>query len=531
MKLFGFQLGKKEEDKFTQDIPGNTESTQQSFVPPDTYDGTVTVESGGFFSTVYDFGGSIRDENTQLSQYRSMALYPEVDMAIEDIINESIVFDDKNQAVYLDLSNVDNLSLPIKEKIHKEFKNILKLLKFNHHGYDIFRKWYIDARLYFHLIIDDNRPEKGLQEIRLIDPMKIKKIRKVNKENKVLNGVQTPMIKNIEEYFIYTDLDPDAIIQTNSAGLKISVDSITYVHSGLIDSNTKRVIGYLHKAIRPLNMLRQIEDAVVIYRMTRAPERRIFYIDIGNLPKQKAEQYMRELMNRYRNRLVYDQRTGEIKDDRAHLTMLEDYWIPRRDGGKGTEISTLDGGQNLGQMEDVDYLQRKLYRALNVPISRLESNSGFNMGRTTEISRDEVKFFKFIERIRAKFSMLFLDLLKKQLLLKGILTVNDWEKINQDITFIYNKDSYFNELKENELLREKVDMLNVLSSYEGKYFSTEYIRRHILKQSDDMMKEIDEQMAQEQEKALQAQIQQQQLQASMAPQEQQGTAEQQQATK
>ena len=334
MKLFGFQFGKKEEDQYTQDIPGNTEATQQSFVPPYTYDGTVTVESGGFFSTIYDFGGSIRDENTQLSQYRSMALYPEVDMAIEDIINESIVFDHENNAVQLDLSNVDNLSLQIKDKIHKEFKSILKLLKFNHHGYDIFRKWYIDSRLYFHLIIDENRPEKGIQEIRLIDPMKIKKVRKVNKENKVLNGVQTPMIKSIEEYFIYTDLDPDAIIQTNSAGLKISVDSITYVHSGLIDSNTKRVIGYLHKAIRPLNMLRQIEDAVVIYRMTRAPERRIFYIDIGNLPKQKAEQYMRELMNRYRNRLVYDQRTGEIKDDRAHLTMLEDYWIPRRDGGE-----------------------------------------------------------------------------------------------------------------------------------------------------------------------------------------------------
>jgi hypothetical protein len=529
MNLYGFLFGKKQDDKNSTD--GNAVETQSSFVPPDTYDGTVTVESGGFFSTVYDFGGSIRDENTQLSQYRSMALYPEVDMAIEDIINESIVFDHDNNAIFLDLKNVESLSPQIKEKIHKEFKNILKLLKFNHHGYDIFRKWYIDARLYFHIIIDDTRPEKGIQEIRLIDPMKIKKIRKVNKENKVINGVQTPIIKSLEEYFLYTDLDPDAIIQTNSSGLKIAVDSISYVHSGLIDSNTKRVIGYLHKAIRPLNMLRQIEDAVVIYRMTRAPERRIFYIDIGNLPKQKAEQYMRELMNRYRNRLVYDQKTGEIKDDRAHLTMLEDYWIPRRDGGKGTEIATLDGGQNLGQMDDVDYLQRKLYRALNVPISRLESNSGFNMGRTTEISRDEVKFFKFIERLRSKFSMLFLDVLKKQLLLKGIITLNDWEKIYQDINFVYNKDSYFNELKENELLREKVDMLNVLSSYEGKYFSTKYIRKHILKQSDDVMEEIDKQISEEQQMAMEAQAQQQAIQASsLTAQADQGTADQKQKT-
>jgi hypothetical protein len=280
----------------------------------------------------------------------------------------------------------------------------------------------------------------------------------------------------------------------------------------LIDLNSKRVIGYLHKAIRPLNMLRQIEDAVVIYRMTRAPERRIFYIDVGNLPKNKAEQYMRELMNRYRNRLVYDQKTGEVKDDRAHLTMLEDYWIPRREGGRGTEISTLDGGQNLGQMEDVEYLQRKLYRALNVPISRLETTTGFNMGRSSEISRDEVKFFKFIERLRAKFAMLFLDLLKKQLILKGICTLNDWEKIYQDINFTFTKDSYFTELKENEILREKVDMLNILASYEGKYFSSKYIRKHILRQSDEMMRQIDAEISSEQALAAQAQAQQQMMQ-------------------
>jgi hypothetical protein len=514
-KLFGFSFGKTNDPK-PQDLNANL-SSQPSFATPDTNDGTITVESGGFFSTVFDFGGSIRDENTQLTQYRSMSLYPEVDMAIEDIINETIIYDEKQHAVQLDLDNVDGLSDQIKDKIHKEFNYLLKLLKFNHMGAEIFRKWYIDAKLYYHVIIDTTRPEKGIQELRLVDPLKIKKVRKVEREQRVINGIPTNLVKGIDEHYIYTEMDPDAILQTSSTGLKISPDSICYVHSGLIDTNTKRVIGYLHKAIRPLNMLRQIEDAVVIYRMTRAPERRIFYIDVGNLPKQKAEQYMRELMNRYRNRLVYDQRTGEVKDDRAHLTMLEDYWIPRRDGGRGTEISTLDGGQNLGQMEDVDYLQRKLYRALNVPISRLESTTGFNMGRSSEISRDEVKFFKFIERLRIKFSMLFLDLLKKQVLLKGIMTIHDWERIYQDIQFIYNKDSYFSELKENEIMREKVDMLNVLSTYEGKYFSTKYIRKHILGQTDDMMKEIDEQIVEEQQKAA---LQQQQ-QMMMNPQGQQ----------
>jgi hypothetical protein len=505
---FGFGFGKKPDlvNAVSENIP-----TQPSFVAPDEFDGAVTLETGGFFSTVYDFGGSLRDDNTQLMQYRSMSLYPEVDMAIEDIINETIVFDDSKNAVFLDLDNVNDLSPQIKEKMHKEFNNILKVLKFNHHGYEIFRKWYIDGRLYYHVVIDITRPEKGIQELRLIDPLKIKKVRKVNKENKVINGIPTTVIKDVDEHYIYTEMDPDAVIQTTGSGLKISLDSICYVHSGLVDSNTKRIIGYLHKAIRPLNMLRQIEDAVVIYRMTRAPERRIFYIDVGNLPKQKAEQYMRELMNRYRNRLVYDQKTGEVKDDRAHLTMLEDYWIPRREGGRGTEISTLDGGQNLGQMEDVEYLQRKLYRALNVPISRLETTTGFNMGRSSEISRDEVKFFKFIERLRNKFSFLFLDLLKKQVLLKGICTEEDWEKIYQDVNFIFTKDSYFTELKENEILREKVDMLNVLSSYEGRYFSSKYIRKHILKQSDDIMDEIDSQIAQERELAMQAQAQQQMM--------------------
>jgi len=501
---FGFSFGKTEQSK-PVDLNLALQS-QPSFVEPGDADGTITIESGGFFATVYDFGGAIRDDNTQIMQYRSMSLYPEVDMAIEDILNESIVFDEKQNAMYLNLDRVE-LSTSIKDKMHKEFDYILRLLKFRHQGSELFRKWYIDARLYYHTIIDNERPEKGIQELRLIDPLKIKKVRKVEREQKVLNGIQVNVIKGVDEHFIYSDTDPDAILQTSSTGFKIAVDSISYVHSGLIDSNTKRVIGYLHKAIRPLNMLRQIEDAVVIYRMTRAPERRIFNIDIGDMPKAKAEQYMRELMNRYRNRLVYNPQTGEVKDDRAHLTMLEDFWIPNRDG-KGTRIDTLDGGQNLGQMDDVDYLQRKLYRALNVPISRLESSSGFNMGRSSEISRDEVKFFKFIERLKLKFSMLFLDLLKKQVILKGIMTLNDWEKINLDIQIVFNKDSYFNELKENEILRDKVDMLNILSTYEGKYFSTKYIRRKVLNQNDDLMRQIDAEMEEEQKDAMLAQQQQ-----------------------
>jgi hypothetical protein len=504
---FGFSFGKTEQAKPVE--LNDQLQSQPSFVEPGDPDGTITVESGGFFATIYDFGGAIREDNTQIMQYRSMSLYPEVDMAIEDILNESIVFDDKSRAVYLDLTRVD-LSEQIKSKIHNEYDYLLKLLKFKYHGSEIFRKWYIDARLYYHIIIDTTRPDKGIQELRLIDPLKIKKVRKVNKEQKVVNGIPATLIKSVDEHFIYTDTDPDAILQTSSAGLQISPDSICYVHSGLVDSNSKRVIGYLHKAIRPLNMLRQIEDAIVIYRMTRAPERRIFNVEVGDLPKAKAEQYMRELMNRYRNRLVYNPQTGEVKDDRAHLTMLEDFWIPNRDG-RGTTINTLDGGQNLGQMEDVEYLQRKLYRALNVPISRLESASGFNMGRSSEISRDEVKFFKFIERLKLKFSMIFLDLLKKQVLLKGIMTINDWEKIHQDIEFIFNKDSYFNELKENEVMRDKVDMLNVLSTFEGKYFSSKYIRKHILGQTDDVMKQIDVEMEEEQKLAMLAQKQQEMM--------------------
>jgi len=513
--LFGFSFLKKQNDPL--DANQDDMKSTPSFVPPDDYDGSVVIDAGGFLSTVFDFGSQYRDENALVQHYRSMSLYPEVDMAIEDIINDSIVFDDNKKVVEINLDQIA-LSENIKFKILGEFKNILKLLDFSNKGFEIFRRWYIDGKIYYHCVIDVTRPDKGIVELRPIDPLKIRKVKKVERENKLINGVQTPAVKRIEEYYLYTDIDPDSIMPTGNNGMKIAPDSVAYSTSGLIDHSSKRVISYLHKAIRPLNMLRQIEDAVVIYRMSRAPERRVFYVDVGSLPKQKAEQYMRELMNRYRNRLIYDQKTGEIKDDRTHLSMLEDFWIPRKEGSRGTEITTLDGGQNLGQMEDVEYLQRKLYRALNVPISRLESTTGFNMGRTSEITRDEVKFYKFIERLRLRFATLFSELLKKQCILKGILTVSDWEKIHQDIVFTYNKDSYFNELKDNEILREKVEMLNILGNFTGTFFSTNYIRKKILKMTDEEIKILDAEIEQERQKQLEQQMQ---AQAMMPPEEQQ----------
>ena len=518
-ELFGFSFGgNKQAEDFG--ATGSEQSSTPSFVAPDNYDGTYVIESGGLMASVYDFGGMAYANDTQsIAQYRSMSLYPEVDLAIEDITNESIVFEADGTSIKLDLTNV-NLSPNIKFKLHEEYKNILKLLDFNNKGYDYFRRWYIDGRLYFHNIIDNERPDRGISELRSIDPVKITKIRKVEKELKTINGKQIYVIKNIDEHFIYTDSSVDSLLPTTATGLKISPDCITYVHSGIIDQSTKKVIGYLHKAIRPLNMLRQIEDAVVIYRMTRAPERRIFYIDVGNLPKQKAEQYMKDLMVRYRNKLSYDPKTGAIKDDYNHNSMLEDFWIPRREGGKGTEISTLDGGQNLGQLDDIDYLLKKLFRSLNVPSSRLDAQNGFNMGRTSEISRDEVKFFKFIERMRRKFAYLFIDILKKQCILKGIMTLSDWENIVQDIRFDFNKDSYFDELKNNEILKEKVEMLGTLSQMSGIFFSDKYIRKTILNQTDEEMQQMDQKMSDEREQKAQQAMQQQVMeqQNGIAPQ-------------
>ena len=484
--FFGFQIGKKQKNSDKQS------ESLKSFVAPESYDGTHTVEAGGILGTYVDFAGSIRGENELINKYRGLALYPECDQAISDIINESVVLDDSKKCVSLNLNTI-NLSDNIKNKIYGEFDNVLKLLDFKNKAHEIFRRWYVDSKLYYHILINESDPSKGIQELRPINPTMIKKIRKVNKQQQTMGHNAVPMVKNVEEFFIYKNTDKDSIYQTTTQGVKIHPDSICYVHSGMVDTASKRVVGYLQKAIRPMNMLRQIEDAVVIYRISRAPERRIFYVDVGNLPKQKAEQYLRSIMNRYRTKMVYDPSTGETRDDRNHMHMLEDYWLPRREGGRGTEISTLDGGQNLGEMEDVDYLLRKVYRSLNVPISRMEPDSGFNMGRSAEITRDEVKFFKFIEQLRTRFSNIFVSLLKTQLVLKGILTEDDWKNISQDIDFTWTQDSYFSELKETEIMKERLDLLSQMEDYIGRYYSTEWIRKNILRQS---QKEIDEMQSQ-----------------------------------
>lgn len=510
--LFGFSFGKREE-QFSIDggLTGNTPATL-SFTAPENYDGTQVLETGGFMSSVYDVGGSFMDENALIRQYRSMSLYPEVDMAIEDIITQAIVYDRQNISIRLDLSNTD-LSDNIKSKMNLEFDKILKLLDFKNRGYDIFRRWYVDGRVYFQNIIDMEHPEQGIQELRAIDPIKIRKVRKVQKEMKRVNNTTVPIVKKVEEYYVYTDFEISnaSTATTSNVGVKIQPDSITYCHSGLIDQTSRRIVGFLHKAIRPLNMLRQTEDAMVVYRLARAPERRVFYIDVGNLPKQKAEEYIKNLMTRYRNKLTYDSATGDIKDQRNHMSMLEDYWLPRREGGKGTEIQTLPGGQNLGAMEDVEYLLRKVYRALNVPLTRMEVQSGFNLGRSSEITRDEVKFYKFIERLQNKFNGVFMDILKKQCLLRGIMTPEDWTKIHQDVSIVYSKDSYFTELKENEILNERVNMLNVLGNYNGVFFSTNYIRKNILKQTDEEIAQMNTEMEEDRQKNIQQQIQMQQL--------------------
>ena len=518
--LFGFAFRGNEENLEVSGLSGSDTSIP-SFVAPENYDGTQVLETGGFMSSVYDFSGSFIDENALISQYRTMSLYPEVDMAIEDIVTQSIVYDRENKIVKIDLDNTE-LSDNIKSKVHQEFEKVTRLLDMPNKGYDIFRRWYVDGRLFYQILIDNEHPEKGIQELRAIDPVKIRKVRKVEKEVKKVNNISVPIIKKVNEYYVYTDFEVNnaTASTTTATGVKIAPDSVTYCHSGYVDHASKKVIGYLHKAIRPLNMLRQTEDAMVVYRISRAPERRIFYVDVGNLPKQKAEQYLKDLMNRYKNKLVYDATTGEIKDQRNHMSMLEDFWIPRREGGRGTEITTLSGGQNLGQMEDVDYLLRKLYRALNVPLTRMEVQTGFNLGRSSEITRDEVKFFKFIERLQNKFSSLFMDLLRKQCILRGVMTQEDWDKNYQDMKIMFSKDSYFTDLKENEIMRERGDMLNTLGNYNGTFFSTKYIRKNILRQTDDEIAKMDQEIEVDRQKQIQQQLQMQQM-GLLNPEEQQ----------
>jgi len=496
---FGFVLGR------TGGTPKEEDRKSPSFVPPDYDDGAVPIEVGGYYGAFVDFDGTIKTDIDLIHKYRDMAIHPEVETAIADICNESIVYSDSLDTVKIDTGGIDQ-SKSIKDKIEAEFQEVLKLLDFSRRGYEIFRKWYIDSRLYYHVIVDEGNKKKGIKELRPIDPVKIRKIRSIKKKPLVKDQSSArpssvQVISSVEEFYVYNDKEPNSAA-VSMEGLKISPDAICFVHSGLFDSSRKRVIGYLHKAIKALNQLRMIEDAVVIYRITRAPERRVFYVDVGNLPKQKAEEYVRGLMNRYRNKLMYDPNTGEIADSRKHLSMLEDFWMPRREGGKGTEISTLQGGQNLSEMDDVKYFQKKLFQALNVPSSRLEESSGFNLGRASEISRDEVKFFKFIERLRMKFSELFLELLRVQLVLKGIIKENEWADMEGKLQFQFIKDSHFSELKENEILKERLLACRDAEDFIGKYFSREWVRKHILRQTEDDVEQIDKQIAEEQESGV-----------------------------
>jgi len=488
--IFGFTIGKKQKD----------EVKVKSFAEVENDDGSVTVASGGVYGTYIDTEGAIKSETELINRYRDMSLQAEVENAIDDIINEAIISVKDKPIVDIKLDNL-NLSDNIKEKIKIEFKELSKLLDFQNLGYDLFRRWYIDGRIYYHVIIDDKNPKKGIFELRLLDPRKIKKIRE-NQTIKLPNGSSQ---KQIQEYYVYNE---KGIYQaqgqtigtafTNAAsGLKISIDSIVYCHSGLLNATKSLVLSFLHKAIKPLNMLRMIEDSLVIYRISRAPERRIFYVDVGNLPKVRAEQYMRDLMARYKNKLVYDANTGEIRDDRKHMSMLEDYWMPRMEGGRGTEVTTLPGGQNLGDIEDVIYFQKKLYKALGVPLSRLESEASYTIGRATEISRDEVKFTRFINRLQNRFTLLFDDLLERQLSLKGVMNRDDWKKIKNQIYYHFESDSHFTEMKRNELLQDRLNLLRDLSEYAGKYYSNEFIRRNILLMSDDDIRTNDEQIAKE----------------------------------
>ena len=477
-ELFGYKISKSKEEE------GGT-----SFTAPTSDDGAVDIAGGGFGASYLNTDGREKTDLDLIRRYRDIAQQSECDTAIEDIINEGIVANERDIAVQIVLDNIP-YSSKIKKTITEEFDEVLRLLKFEQKGHDLFRRWYVDGRIYFHKIIDQKTPRKGITELRYIDATKIKKVRKIEKEKDVKTGVDK--IKKVQEFFLYNE---KGLGSTGaSQGIQIHPDAITYVPSGVIDGNGGRVLSYLHKAIKPVNQLRMVEDSLVIYRISRAPERRIFYIDVGNLPKVKAEQYLKDVMNRYRNKLVYDASTGEIRDDRNHMSMLEDFWLPRREGGRGTEITTLPGGQNLGEIDDIVYFQRKLFRSLNVPISRLEAESQFTLGRSTEITRDELKFTKFVQRIRKKFVPLFTDILKTQLLLKGVISPDDWKNIQEHIQYDFLADGHFAELKEAELLNDRINTLNQVEAYIGTFFSKTWVQKNVLRlteiEIEEMQKEI-----------------------------------------
>ena len=435
--------------------------------------------------------GTAKNEADLVRRYREISLHPECDQAIEDICNEAIVSSEEKDSVRVTLENIP-FGDEVKRRIDEEFLNVLKLMNFSTKGFEIFKRWYVDGRIFYQKIIDRETPKNGITELRYIDPRKIKKVRELKK---MRSTVDLSLTNDYEEYFMFNEKGVAG--STSGSGVRIAADTIAFCSSGLVDQNKNMILSYLHKAIKPVNQLRMIEDAVVIYRIARAPERRIFKIDVGNLPKQKAEQYLRDVMARYRNKLVYDANTGEIRDDRSYMNMLEDYWLPTREGGRGTDITTLPGGQNLGEMADIEYFQKKLYRSLNVPVSRLEPATGFSMGRSTEITRDELKFTKFVQRLRKKFTELFNDFLKTQLVLKGVISIEDWPVIQANIQYDFLQDGHFAELKESEMLKERVALADGLEKYVGKYFSQEYIRKFVFKQSEKEIKDLDRQISKE----------------------------------
>ena len=484
IKLFGYTIAKEEDD---------IDRRNQSFAQPIPDDGATTIQvgvnsftaGGGHFGTYVDLDATAKSEVELISRYRETAGYVDCSQAVDEIVTEAIAALDDEEPVRI---NLDRSDIPddIKDTITKEFNKLLELMDFNIKGHDIFRRWYIDGRLYMQKVIDMKNPRRGILEIAQLDPRKVRKIKEIQKEKDPKTGID--VIKNVEEYFVYSEkglsYNPGSLNNTSTQGLKISIDAISFVPSGLMDLEKNMVVGYLHKAIKPVNQLKMMEDALVIYRLARAPERRIFYIDVGNLPKVKAEQYLKDIMARYRNKIVYDSSTGEIRDDRKFMSMLEDFWLPRREGGRGTEITTLPGGENLGQIEDINYFQTKVYQALNVPLSRLQPQQGVSFGRATEITRDELKFAKFVSRLRKKFNALFNDLLRTHLVLKGVITDKDWESIKDRIQYKYAQDQYFEEMKSAENMRNQVDLLNMVQPYIGTYFSQRYAMKNVLKMSD-----------------------------------------------
>jgi hypothetical protein len=496
IKLFGFTLGSK-------DVVQREKSEQTSFVLPSAAqldDGAVTITQNAYYGTYVDLEGSVRNEIELITRYREMSNHPECQMAIDEIVNEAITHDDRGKVVDIVL---DNLKQPesIKKKIIEEFDNIQKMLNFNNLADDLFKRWYIDGRMFYHVVVNDKNPKEGIQELRYIDPRKIRKVREVKKERDPKTGAL--IIESVAEYYVFNDRGTTTQTFTANVtqGLRIAPESIININSGLMDAKNTFVISYLHKAIKPLNQLRMIEDAIVIYRISRAPERRIFYIDVGNLPRGKAEQYLRDIMIKYRNKLVYDANTGEVRDERKHMSMLEDFWLPRREGGKGTEITTLPAGQNLGELEDVKYFQKKLLQSLNVPYSRLEAQEGgmAGLGRSQEVTRDELKFAKFVVRLRNKFSQVFDDALRIQLVLKGICTREEWDKFKEDVYYDFRRDNNFTELREAELLQNRLQMVGLVDPFIGRYFSQHYVMNKVLMMTEEEIENMQEEIAKEKE--------------------------------